>query len=186
MNKPSTTPSEAVEPESVITSLNDPEAFASETTIELTEVVEGDDPEDPLDFELTIMDCHENRRTELENEVFLLGGLVGETRILADNCILAKVNFSRDLYETVCKSEGVEMNNAITSMRQGVHLVLKGNQSGFSMLGGNFTSHVDNFVREMAYDTIQDSGEFFQFSEMIQAAVPAEEERRARRRPRAS
>jgi len=75
MNKPSTTSSEAVKLEGVATSLDDPQAFAHETTFELTEVVEDDEPEDSMEIPV-IVDCPEERYRELKEEVSRIGGKI--------------------------------------------------------------------------------------------------------------
>ncbi len=167
MNKPSTTSSEAIkleaaDQESVIASLDDPQAVAHEPILELTEIVKDDEQEVSTEVPITV-DCPEERYRELKEEVSRIGGEIEEHKIVEDHT-LAKVDISNERYVIICALKGVEAKESIADIREGVHLALKGQEAGFHVLGGDWMNHVQPFVVEMAYPTIKKVDQFFGLS----------------------
>jgi len=146
---PSNTPS--AEP------INDPGAFDSEGIIELTEVVE--EPDSCPDIPITV-DSPEERYGELKKEISKIGGEIQECKNVEGHT-LAKVDISNERYVITCALAGIEANHSIASIREGVHLVLKGQETGFHILGGEWMNHIEPFVVDIAYSTIENPDQFF-------------------------
>ena len=143
-----------------------PEAFADETTIELTEVVKDDDPEE--------------RHRGLKEEVSRIGGDIQEHRTIEGHT-LAKVDVSNERYVITCALGGIETKESIAAIREGVHVVLKGQETGFHILGGDWMNHVHPFVSEMAYSTIENADQFFGLSNNLERHASKGESGKTRR-----
>lgn len=156
MNKLPSTPSEATS-----MSLDDTNAFDGEVTIELTEVVD-DGIETPI-----ITYSPEKRRKELGNEVLKIGGEIQEGQDI-ENYTLAKVNISNKLYVSICAMKGEKINKALAAMREGIHMILKGNQSGFWILGGNYANYINEEAGIILCNNIGHADEFFNLSKEME------------------
>lgn len=155
MNKSPSTPSEATS-----MSLDDTNAFDDEVTIELTEIVDDD-------IETTTADSPEKRRRELEDEVLEIGGEIKESRNI-ENYTLAKVDISNELYVSIRAMKGEKINKAIAAMREGIHMILKGKQPGFWILGGNYANCINEEAGIILCDKIGHADEFFNLSKEME------------------
>ena len=109
----------------------------SEDIIELTEIAEDEEQEDTA----TVL-SPKGLYQKLKKELLYIGGMIQEWRTLEDY-ILAKVEISNELYMATCAMEGRKIDENVAAIREGIHMILKGNQPGFWILGGNYANHIN-------------------------------------------
>ena len=168
MNKtPSIAPSEAINMEI------DEE---SEDIIELTEIVEDEEQEDATTV-LSPKELHQN----LKKELLYIGGMIQEWRILEDY-ILTKVEISNELYVSTYAMEGRKIDEKVAAIREGIHLVLKGQEESFYVLGNNWMNDIEPFIIDIGYSNIENADQFFGLNADLQRRASKANERKIRQR----